>query len=421
MTSTHHGTLLAGRYELGELIGRGGMGEVYAARDVRLERIVAVKRLRADLIDRPKMRDRVAAEARAAASLSHPHVVAVFDSVIEDGHACIVMERLDGRTLADDLGHGPLEPVRAVDAAVQILEGLAAAHEVGLVHRDVKPGNVLLADDGAWKVADFGIAKWADAETTLTATGELLGTPSYLAPERLEGLDASPRSDIYSVGVVLYEALAGRRPFDGDDPLQVALAVRDGAHQPLAEAEPELDPELCAVVERAMEPDPEDRFASAAEMASALREVVDEPGREPDGEPDSEQDATVPLRPPDPTLPLPVADATRPIPRMPALDHPADHGADTGPPTHGPVVDRPAFDLGRVVGRWTARFRGRHAAIAIAIAAAIVVAALVLTVVVAPRIGTAPTDAPAPAARSGAAARTDLDRALDRLERAVRP
>ena len=261
--------MIGDRYELGDVIGTGGMGEVRAARDIRLQRDVAVKLLHAALLDRPGMRTRIRSEARAAAGLSHPNVVAVFDAGVDDTeHPYIVMERLDGRTLADELAGGPMSVERARSMANQVLQALATAHAAGLVHRDVKPGNVLFAGEDTWKVADFGIAKWLD-ESGITRTGEVMGSPGYLAPERLEGIPASPSSDLYSVGVLLYEALTGRRLAAGDHSW-VAAADRDGAVTPLVELRPDAGPALDQIVARAMSPDPSRRFASAEEMMKAI-------------------------------------------------------------------------------------------------------------------------------------------------------
>ena len=232
MSPTDQIETVGGRYRLGERLGHGGMGEVFAAHDLRLDREVALKLLRADLAEQDGMRERVVAEARLAARLSHPYVVGVLDTGEQDGRPFVVMERLSGRTLRDELSDGPLPAERVRDVGLQVLRALAAAHDLGIVHRDVKPGNVLDAGVGTWKVADFGIAKWVHADETLTGTGELLGSPSYLAPERIEGQQAGPASDLYAVGVLLYEALCGRKPFEGDDPFSLATAIRDGAFEP---------------------------------------------------------------------------------------------------------------------------------------------------------------------------------------------
>jgi non-specific serine/threonine protein kinase/serine/threonine-protein kinase len=262
--------VIGGRYELGELLGRGGMAEVYAGVDRRLERPVAIKLLQESMAARPDIRTRFEAEAKAAATLTQPHAVAVFDTGEHEGVPYIVMERLPGNTLADRIAAGPLPPedVRAI--AVQVLGALGAAHAAGIVHRDVKPGNVLVAADGSVKIADFGIAKSIDVASDLTGTGQVLGTPAYLAPEQVEGSGASPSSDLYALGVVLYEALTGQKPFAGPTPVAVAQAVVAGAHRPLAELRPDVDRPLTQAVERAMARDPADRFPSAASMAAAL-------------------------------------------------------------------------------------------------------------------------------------------------------
>jgi len=271
--------VIAGRYQVDGELGRGGMAEVRAGTDLRLQRPVAVKFLLPEMAARDDIRRRFEAEARAAASLSHPHAVAVFDTGEHEGRAYIVMERLPGETLADRIAAGPVDPEWLRRIVGQVLGALGAAHAAGLVHRDVKPGNILLTADGQAKIADFGIAKSLQGPAgldggvrppDLTGTGQLLGTPAYLAPEQLDGAPASARSDIYGVGVVLYEALAGVRPFPGDTPLAVARAVASGSYRPLAEARPGLDRGLVAVVERAMATDPAHRFPSAAVMADAL-------------------------------------------------------------------------------------------------------------------------------------------------------
>ncbi len=276
------GTVIAGRYRLGDLLGRGGMADVYDGLDLRLERAVAVKLLRPEMAARDDVRTRFEAEARAAAGLSHPNAVAVFDTGEHGGVPYLVMERLPGTTLADRIAEGPVDPVWVCGAACGVLGALAVAHEAGIVHRDVKPGNILLATDGTAKIADFGIAKSVspsdgstDGHRDLTATGQLLGTPAYLAPERIEGEAASPRSDLWALGVVLYEALTGEKPFTGRTPLDVASAVVSGDYVPLLKRRPDVDPLLASTIERAMARDPERRFATAAGMAAALRGGAD--------------------------------------------------------------------------------------------------------------------------------------------------
>jgi len=266
-------TVVAGRYEVDGQLGRGGMAEVRAGTDLRLQRPVAVKFLLPEMAARDDIRRRFEAEACAAASLSDPHAVAVYDTGEHDGQPYIVMERLPGETLADRIAAGRLDPDWVRQVAAEVLGALAAAHAVGLVHRDVKPGNILITEEGHAKIADFGIAKTLEGpgeSRDLTGTGQLLGTPAYLAPERLDGAPATPKSDLYSLGVVLYEALAGRCPFSGETPLATARAVAAGEYPPLAELRPDLDRDLVATVERAMATDPEHRFESAADMAAAL-------------------------------------------------------------------------------------------------------------------------------------------------------
>lgn len=318
MSPTDQIETVGGRYRLGEQLGRGGMGDVFVAHDLHLDREVALKLLRADLAEQEGMRDRVVAEARLAARLSHPHVVGVLDAGEEDGKPFVVMERLSGRTLRDELAGGPLPGERVRDVGLQVLRALAAAHELGIVHRDVKPGNVLDAGVGTWKVADFGIAKWIHAEETLTGTGELLGSPSYLAPERIEGQQAGPASDLYAVGVLLYESLCGRKPFEGDDPFSLATAIREGDFEPPGSVLPAADPGIVAVIERAMQLEPAARFESAEAMASALLGEDDdrtraettatiEPPQAPSDDTHAEGSRTVPIPRMEQTARLPVA------------------------------------------------------------------------------------------------------------------
>ena len=262
--------LLGGRYRLGPLLGRGGMAEVYEGHDERLDRAVAVKVLRPEMAADTGVRVRFEAEARSAARLSHPNVVAVFDTGEDEGTPYLVMERLPGETLADRMAAGPVDQAWLRRVASDVLGALGAAHAAGLVHRDVKPGNILLAADGCAKVADFGIAKSLELAGDLTGTGLLVGTPAYLAPERLDGRPATERSDLYALGVVLYEALAGTKPFVADTPVAMAQAVLHSVPPGLAEVRPDVDPDLAAAVERSMARDPSARPASAREMARLL-------------------------------------------------------------------------------------------------------------------------------------------------------
>jgi serine/threonine-protein kinase len=261
--------LVAGRYRLGPVIGRGAMGVVNRAHDERLGRDVAIKFLRTDLAAHESVRDRFEREATAAARLLHPNVVTVFDSGEEDGEPYIVMECLPGRTLADELREGPQAVERTREMALEVLSALSAAHELGIVHRDIKPANLLITEQGSFKVADFGIAKSVDG-LDQTETGEILGTAAYLAPERIEGRAATYRSDLYSLGVVMYEALTGAKPFVGDNAAAIAYAVHDADPVPVLDSRPDADPDLVAAVERAMARNPDDRFDSADAMSEAI-------------------------------------------------------------------------------------------------------------------------------------------------------
>jgi serine/threonine protein kinase len=387
MSPTNQVETVGGRYRLGERIGHGGMGEVYAAHDLRLDREVALKLLRADLAEQDGMRERVLAEARLAARLTHPNVVAVLDTGEQDGRPFVVMERLSGRTLRDELEGGPMSPDRIRDVALQVLRALGTAHELGIVHRDVKPGNVLDASVGTWKVADFGIAKWIHADETLTGTGELLGSPSYLAPERIEGHEAQPASDLYAVGVLLYEALCGRRPFSGDDPISLAAAIREGRFAPPAEVLPGADPGIVSVIERAMRLDPAERYPSAEAMTEALTA-----GEAPVDEPPE-------------TVPLPAAeepaDGTKTVP-VPKLERTARLPIEQVPE----AAPRPSRPRGRLLLIGTA---------------AILAIALVTVLAIAVFSG---PEAPAPDPSAGASNSTlpaELEEALQRLEESVRP
>lgn len=208
--------LVSERYRLQERLGRGGMGDVWRAVDEALGRTVAVKLLAAEADEAVGLRFR--REAEIAARLNHPHTVALYDAGSHQGRLFLVMEFVDGRSLAEELAaHGALAPEHVADLAAQIARGLSAAHQQGVIHRDIKPGNLLLSSDGTVKIADFGIARIADETAlSLTTTGQLLGTSTYLAPERAVGRPAGPASDVYSLGCVLHELLTGRPPFGGD-------------------------------------------------------------------------------------------------------------------------------------------------------------------------------------------------------------
>jgi serine/threonine protein kinase len=244
------------------------MAEVRDGWDTRLDRPVAVKLLHPMFTTQPDNRRRFEVEARAAASLNHPHIVCVHDSGEHNGTPYIVMERLSGRTLADVIACGPLPQQQVRSILDDVLSALTAAHAAGILHRDIKPANILFTDLGQTKVADFGIAKSADAVHTLT--GQIVGTMAYLSAERIAGKPASVADDLYALGVVAYEALTGRRPFPQESLPELARAIADDTPPPLTMLRPDVDPALAAVVDRAMARDPQWRFGSAAEMRAAL-------------------------------------------------------------------------------------------------------------------------------------------------------
>ncbi|HEX9834878.1 MAG TPA: serine/threonine-protein kinase [Mycobacterium sp.] len=261
---------LAGRYELRGLLGAGGMAEVHDGWDTRLNRPVAVKLLYRTASTDADARRRFEAEARAAASLNHPNIVAVHDCGEHNGLPFIVMERLPGRTLADEIAMGPMAQHRVRSMLDDVLGALATAHAAGVVHRDIKPGNVLLAQNGvAMKVADFGIAKTAGAAHT--STGQIVGTMAYMSPKRVAGAPASVGDDLYAVGVMAHEALAGRRPFSQENPASLIRAILDDPPPPIEAVRPDVDAYLAAVINRAMAPDGMGtNFRSAVEMRAAL-------------------------------------------------------------------------------------------------------------------------------------------------------
>ena len=251
-------------------VARGGMAEVYLAHDQLLDRRVAVKLLFPELAQDGSFVERFRREARAAAGLNHHNIVSVYDFGEDDGSYYIVMEYVDGPTLRDIIrSEGPLEPARAAEVGADVAAALAVAHQHGVVHRDVKPGNVLLANSVA-KVADFGIARAGDPRESLTMTGAVMGTATYLSPEQAQGHPIDHRSDLYSLGIVLYEMLAGRPPFSGDSP--VAIAYRHLSEDPVPPSthNSAVSPALDATVLRAMAKDPDARYDSADELRAAL-------------------------------------------------------------------------------------------------------------------------------------------------------
>ncbi|MEV6104454.1 Stk1 family PASTA domain-containing Ser/Thr kinase [Streptomyces sp. NPDC051940] len=272
---------LGGRYELGQVLGRGGMAEVYLAHDTRLGRTVAVKTLRADLARDPSFQARFRREAQSAASLNHPAIVAVYDTGEDyiDGVSIpyIVMEYVDGSTLRELLHSGRrLLPERAMEMCVGILQALEYSHRSQIVHRDIKPANVMLTRTGQVKVMDFGIARaMGDSGMTMTQTAAVIGTAQYLSPEQAKGEQVDARSDLYSTGCLLYELLTNRPPFVGDSPVAVAYQhVREEPQSPSV-YDPEITPAMDAIVLKALTKDPDYRYQSADEMRADIEACLD--------------------------------------------------------------------------------------------------------------------------------------------------
>ena len=263
-------TLSGGRYRLEETLGYGGMAVVYLARDVELDRPVALKLLGEHAAADSSFRKRFVREARVAAKLVHPNIVQVFDAGEDHGRPFIVMEYVDGESLADVLQRRrKLPPQEVVDVALQVCGGLEHAHEGGVVHRDVKPANLLRRADGTVKIADFGIARAAEA-TKLTRVGTVLGTAAYLSPEQAAGEEVTAAADIYSLGVVLYELLTGETPHRFDSLADLTVKQRESVITPVRDREPSVPPALEEVVMRCLARNPSYRPASAAELARAL-------------------------------------------------------------------------------------------------------------------------------------------------------
>jgi serine/threonine-protein kinase len=298
------------RYEVGPVLGRGGMSEVRDGWDLKLDRPVAIKVLHAG--GRPENRLRFATEARAAANLSGQHIVVVYDVGEHQGMPFIVMERLPGVTLADHIARGPLQPAFVQDVLDDVLAALALAHDAGIVHRDVKPGNVLFTATGEAKLADFGIAKLDGG--VHTRTGEIVGSMAYLSPERLTSKPATPADDLYAVGVLAYEALTGRRPFPQTSLGELARAILNDKPLPVADVRPGVPAGLSTAIERSLSRNPDKRFTRADAMRAAL--VDSEP-------------ATVPVH------------APTPIRREP-IRHPSRHEPSRqGPSRHEPGRQEP--------------------------------------------------------------------------------
>src|SRR5438105_4972342 len=275
-----------GPYEITAALGAGGMGEVYSARDTRLDRSVAIKILPVHLSDQPEARERFEREARAISSLNHPNICQLYDVGQQDGIRYLVMEYLQGQTLADRLGKGALPIEQVLRYGIDVCEGLDKAHHSGVVHRDLKPGNIMLTKNGA-KLMDFGLAKSAPAMglsgktvslaspgQPLTAQGTLIGTFQYMAPEQLEGKEADARSDLFSFGAVLYEMITGKRAFEGRSQISVASAILEKEPEPLTAVQPLAPQALEHVVQGCLVKDPEARWQSAGDVARELRWIL---------------------------------------------------------------------------------------------------------------------------------------------------
>jgi tRNA A-37 threonylcarbamoyl transferase component Bud32 len=278
------GDVLADRYELEELVGAGGMSSVYRAHDRVLDRRVALKILHQHFSDDDQYVQRFLREARTVAGLSHPNIVTVIDRGDHDGQQFIVFEYVEGENLKRLIErNGPAPVERALELAIQIARGLSCAHERGLVHRDVKPQNVLLNGDGEAKVTDFGIAREIDVQHGMTQTGTVLGTSDYISPEQAQGRRVDEHTDVYSLGVVLYELLPGEVPFTGDNFVAVAMGHINDPPPDVLERRPDVPPRIAAAVARALAKDPKDRWSSMSELCRELEACLDEARAGEDG------------------------------------------------------------------------------------------------------------------------------------------
>jgi serine/threonine-protein kinase len=269
--------LFAGRYRLGDRLGSGGMSTVVLAMDERLERNVAIKLLAEHLADDEQFVIRFRREALSAARLVHPNIVQVYDFGTDEksGRQYIVMEYVEGSSGAEILREQGVLPVQeALGILAQACRGLDYAHRSGVLHRDVKPGNLLRSKDGVVKLADFGIAKLPSEESSITQVGSVLGTAAYLAPEQAAGQESTARSDIYSLGVVAYQFLSGRLPYEAQSITELALKQQREAPPLLDQLNPDISPELAAAVDRALELEPQARYATAEEMRTALADAA---------------------------------------------------------------------------------------------------------------------------------------------------
>src|SRR5829696_8722961 len=272
------GELLAGRYQLERRIGQGGMAEVWVANDVDLDRRVAVKWLRSTLATDPVVTERFRREAIAVARLSHPNIVGVHDVFVHDGRQAVVMQLVDGKSLRQLLDtQKRLGPELTIHIGAAVAGALDEAHRAGFVHRDVKPGNILVTSDGRVLLTDFGIAKGLSPDDDLTSDNVMMGTAKYLSPEQVRGRRLDGRADLYSLALVLYECLAGRVPFLGESDADTALARLQRDPTDLGRLRPTLPRGLVNLIHRLLSRDPGQRPATGAELRAALQRVADEP------------------------------------------------------------------------------------------------------------------------------------------------
>ncbi|HEV8215993.1 MAG TPA: serine/threonine-protein kinase, partial [Gemmatimonadaceae bacterium] len=276
-----------GPYEIVAPLGAGGMGEVYRARDTRLDRTVAIKVLTASLASDPGLRDRFDREARVISSLNHPHICSLFDVGHQDGVDFLVLEYLEGETVAERVaGRGRLDPDAALKVAIDICDALDKAHRSGVVHRDLKPANVMLTKAGA-KLLDFGLAKRATpvvatdglsmlptTPPNLTAQGTILGTFQYMAPEQIEGLEADARTDIFAFGALLFEMLTGRKAFEGKTRASLLGAILKDEASPVSRLQPVAPPALDRIIATCLAKDPDDRYQTARDLLRDLKWVA---------------------------------------------------------------------------------------------------------------------------------------------------
>ena len=274
MEELHPGTTLADKYNIIEVSGRGGMGIVYRAEDTKLKRNVALKFLPPELTQDEEAKERFVLEAQAAAALSHPNICTIHEIDEEGGKSFIAMEYVEGQTLRAKIEKGPLELDEALNISIQVAEGLEEAHKKGIIHRDIKSANIMVTDKGQAKIMDFGLAK-VKGGTLLTREGTTLGTVAYMSPEQAKGKEVDHRSDIWSLGIVLYEMLSGQLPFKGDREASILYSVVHEDPKPIKALKPDIPIEFQQIINHALRKKPESRYASAAEMLKDLKEYQD--------------------------------------------------------------------------------------------------------------------------------------------------